>query len=857
MAPVVAAVATMAAAAVAEMTVTQIIVLGALSLATSVASSLLAPKPNLPGVGSYRAEAQERKQVIRSAVASRKKIYGTANVSGPMVFASSSGDGNKYAHIIIPLAGHEVAEIGDVYFNDRLSTEYDPAYFRIKKHLGSADQAADPDLVAEVAEWTISHRLSGIAYLYVRFQDSTTVWPTGLPNIRATVKGALLYDPRTALTAWSDNGALCIRDYLTDPVLGLGHAVTDIDEPYAIASANICDELVETIDGTQKRYTCNGVVDSANDPASIIDQLRSSIAGYVLPIQGKIRIIAGAYSAPVATLTANELRGPIKIRPRPSRRELFNGVRGVYVSPENKWEMTDFPIVKNATYKEQDGAVEILKDIDLPFTNDPTAAQRIAKIVLEKSRQGIVLEYPCNWSGLNRCVGETVYLDFDGGYGEPSLGWSNKVFRIESWVVSSDGGGVDLVLQEEAAANYAWNMGEATLVDPAPDTSLASPADIAPPGTPQVSEELYETRTGTGVKAKAIISWAPSIGPYLRSYQPEYKLAADTDYKPLLAVSSEITTLEILDITPGKYNFRVRAANSLGVVSTWAETVAEVYGLLYVPADVSGLTLSALSSLAILQWNRHPDLDVRIGGRIRFRHSTKTDGSANWQNSTDIGTAIDGGSTVAVLPLKEGTYLAKAVDSSGLFSTTATPVVTLAPNLLSFANVAYLPEHPTWSGTHTNTIAIDGVLKLVGVGLADDIPDLDGLPDVDSFGGIVPFGTYDFGGGIDLGTKKRVRLRSHIVSLSVNVLDLVDSRTDPIDEWEDIDGTVNAATNAEVWYRTTDDDPSATPTWSDWQLLVITDIYARGIDFQARLYSDDPAYNIHVSELATYADEVI
>ena len=41
---------------------------------------------------------------------------------------------------------------------------------RIKQHLGSDTQQADADLVSEVSQWTTSHMLSGISYLYVKLK---------------------------------------------------------------------------------------------------------------------------------------------------------------------------------------------------------------------------------------------------------------------------------------------------------------------------------------------------------------------------------------------------------------------------------------------------------------------------------------------------------------------------------------------------------------------------------------------------------------------------------------------------------------------------------------------------------------
>ena len=73
----------------------------------------------------------------------------------------------------------------------------------------------------------------------------------------------------------------------------------------------------------------------------------------------------------------------------------------------------------------------------------------------------------------------------------------------------------------------------------------------------------------------------------------------------------------------------------------------------------------------VLRWDQSPDLDVRVGGKIVFRHS---EAGTTWPASVSIGEAVPGSATVAVLPLKAGEYLAKAVDSSGIQSAAASAV---------------------------------------------------------------------------------------------------------------------------------------------------------------------------------------
>ena len=175
-----------------------------------------------------------------------------------MVYVSTTGTKNQYLHLVIALAGHEVEEIGDIYFDDELAlTGAGSAaqgrftgYAEIYKKLGDSSQTVETNLEAATAtltngKWTSNHRLRGIAYVYIKLSWSDQVFVNGIPNVSAIVKGKKVYDPRTATTAYSANAALCLRDYLTDSTYGMGLASNEIDDTAFQVAANICDEQVE------------------------------------------------------------------------------------------------------------------------------------------------------------------------------------------------------------------------------------------------------------------------------------------------------------------------------------------------------------------------------------------------------------------------------------------------------------------------------------------------------------------------------------------------------------------------------------------------------------------------------------
>lgn len=142
------------------------------STALGAALNALSPKP------SFGAGASGYNVTQTGTALDHQVIYGRVKIAGVRAFDSATGAQNKYLHRVLMFAGHEIDAFETFYVNDEALTldgsgeVTAPAKYvgkiRIKEHLGTSDQVADPDLVSEVSEWTADHRLRGIAYIYAR-----------------------------------------------------------------------------------------------------------------------------------------------------------------------------------------------------------------------------------------------------------------------------------------------------------------------------------------------------------------------------------------------------------------------------------------------------------------------------------------------------------------------------------------------------------------------------------------------------------------------------------------------------------------------------------------------------------------
>ena len=196
------------------------------------------------GVRRTMPVAIETRQITEKApVRPRKFIYGRVRAEGTLVFAHQTTDRialtpttsltARVMHLVIVFADHEVAAFDEVLF-DNETVPLDPdggvtaghrlsGWAWVTKHLGSDDQLADAGLMAAAPDkWTAADRLRGVAYLYLRLVLFSAKFPNlRPPNITAIIRGAKPFDPRSHVTAYSANAALCLRDYLYNRRFGL------------------------------------------------------------------------------------------------------------------------------------------------------------------------------------------------------------------------------------------------------------------------------------------------------------------------------------------------------------------------------------------------------------------------------------------------------------------------------------------------------------------------------------------------------------------------------------------------------------------------------------------------------------
>lgn len=847
------------------------------SLLLSGISRALMGKPDMSGMG-----VQSHTATVREPASPRQMVYGATRKGGAIVYLTTSGvyayndeitfkdflqsygkppkRGTWMLHMIIVLAGHQVQKIGNIYFDGEhafhengvvTSRFYNKA--DVIKHYGYMGEAAFPGLDKWLPEWTNQHQLAGCAAIAVRLVFDAETYPNGIPNITVDMEGKNdILDPRTGSRGYTTNAALCVANYMENQTYGLGAQITNEDvgirTEHLIEAANVCDEWVQTPEGgSERRYTCNGVIDTSQTPQSIIEGLLTAMAGKAIFKAGRWSIHAGAYRAPRLDLSLQDVIGGVQLVTRLSRSDNFNGVRGKFISPQNDWQPDDFPAVKSDVYLAEDNGVRSWRDIDLPFTTSAYAAQRIAKIELETARRQFSLQFDTNLKGLGVAPGDTVTFT------HPRWAWDRKPFTVAGLNVepAGDEQGVTPTLQlaETSPLVYDWNATEAQIYAAAPRSDLAGLWEIEAPGITSVREEMYINRSGDGALVRAVIDWSEAASPRVDRYILQYS----QDGEAWLPVTETISTTAIHENAPvGVIYYRLQALGRLGQRSEWSVWQGELYGLSEPPVAINRLSLQTSGGLAVLKWDLPLDLDVRFGGRIQIRHAISP-GSA-WSNSISLD-EVQGNTTIAVVPLMPGVYFVRPVDASGIYGPITT-VFTDGAQALEFMDAGLLQADDEFSGTHDGTTSGDGILTLADTGNFDSIIDTDLLSSWDFPFGVSSEGTYTFASTLSWAAPRHVRLTAVVEMAPLVLTDDWDSRSGNVDDWLSWDAMIDVECDVQVQIRTTQDNPASSPIWSPWSRLDAGDHLARGVQARAILSSKSPDVAPIVSVLRVKAEQV-
>ena len=455
----------------------------------------------------------------------------------------------------------------------------------IREYHGTETQQGDSVIAKAISGYNVNeHKLSGTAYLSLTLRYDPKVYTNGLPVITTKIKGVKVFDPRSSLIEFSDNPSLCVRDYLTNTLYGRAIDVSQIDDASFIIAANYCDESVLVGSISRKRYYCDGVVQTDSKSLDILKGLLSCCRGFLVFSGGKYKLLIDKPELPSYTFDEDNIVGGWNFT-LGNKKTMFNRVRAHFFDRGKDFQ-PNIAVADSPELRIEDDGLLLEQTVDLPYTSHIDRAKMIARLTLNQSRHSIVCDFIATVEGLVTEVGDVVYIKHE------TPGWSDlnngngKKFRITNMTLKNDD---EVKIQVREYSDSAYIADEIVLTDTAPDTALPDFSFVNPPVNITATESQYTTGNGAGgLKTRINLNWNIGDGIFIEHYEIQYR--NNGVWIEMSDVKNTYTSL--LDVDPSTFYFRVRAVNTIGVSSRWAQlNNLAVAGLTEPPLDVQNLTI--------------------------------------------------------------------------------------------------------------------------------------------------------------------------------------------------------------------------------------------------------------------------
>ena len=199
--------------------------------------------------------------------------------------------------------------------------------------------------------------------------------------------------------------------------------------------------------------------------------------------------------------------------------DLFNGVKGIFVSPSNDWQLSDFPPYASAAYRAEDGNEALWLDLEYPFTISGATVQRLSKITLQRRRRQI------SFTGQFKLNAYQVQPMDIIQFTHARFGWTNKTFEVmacslvyeESGEGEAQPVGVNLALREADSTIYDWSTAEEGALNVPPAPTLPDPATCAAP-TNLALQSAEIVRAVDGIRSVGIlVTWTAPADEFVKT----------------------------------------------------------------------------------------------------------------------------------------------------------------------------------------------------------------------------------------------------------------------------------------------------------------------------------------------------
>lgn len=444
-------------------------------------------------------------------------VYTLVHVPGRMDAVVSGGGTIPYS-----LSGNQVtilADTPDPVFITYTVTQAQPL-FRFKFYLGAPGQQASPELMQAAAaagvpgSWDASRKGTGICYAVGYMEaDFNILGQIGVPNFSFIIRGAKAVDRRVGgAPTWTQNPAVLSDWFVVHSGFAPKTLPEEVNEPELFASANVSDEVIQlSASASGPRYLCNGQLTSAASPLDNLNHILDAMDGDAVWVSGQWQIVAGYYKTPTLTIHERSLSSAgISIAPRRPKRDLFNGIKGTFVSAAAGYTRVGYDMVTSEVYQAEDGGELLQADANFELVNDSIRCQMIAWQRLTRARQPLTVQLGTNLRGYDTSPLQNIEVNLR------RPGYTNKVFANLSRQYEKNK--LVYVLQETGPEVWEWDYTKSNAAVDLPNTSLPDVITLPAPPTGIVTESgsdaLQKLGDGT-VLSRVRIRWEPLTNTYV------------------------------------------------------------------------------------------------------------------------------------------------------------------------------------------------------------------------------------------------------------------------------------------------------------------------------------------------------
>jgi len=590
----------------------------------------------LSGALSYKAARDAQKQAKKAAesmagvlvnkesnIEAIPVIYGERRVGGTRVFVhTEGGDKNEFLYIALVLCEGEVESITDIEIDDYSITDarfqnvivvnkpggggttLTSSLIEAETFTGADNQAAS-SILSETSKWGASHQLNGVAYIALKLKWDENVF-SGIPDITALVKGRKVLDPRTGTTAWSNNPALCIRDYLTNNRYGKGLPSSVINDTLFNAAATDCESFsVTPYSGATENidlFQCNAVIDTDEEIFRNVERMLLGCRGFLPYSQGKYGLVIDQATSSVMTLTTNEIIGGINIQGE-SKKDKFNRVLVKFPNPQADWQpdqavWPDAGSAEETQFLAEDGGTLLVDEVDIETITNYYSARDFARILCLRSRNALRCSLKATSEAMNLVVGDVVSVT------HPTPAFSAKPFQVEEVTLNYDGT-VDLNLIEYDSTLYAYDP--ASEETEYPDTTLPDPSVTEAP-TVLVLTPSSEILGDGSINAYVDIAWTASDDAFVVEYEVRVFITGSSQ---AFEQRTQDSAIRIGGLTAGvEYNVTVVAINSNQIRSGTLSDTFTAVGDAVAPGPPTDVVVQGNFKAIDIFWTNPSDLDL-------------------------------------------------------------------------------------------------------------------------------------------------------------------------------------------------------------------------------------------------------